>query len=112
MTRPAYRYRVSRKERVIDGDTYVLHLDLGFHITHRTTVRLLGWSCPELRQPLGREAQRAADELLNAAGTIIVETEKDAQSFARWIARVWIDGRELGELLEARGLAVRGGRVG
>lgn len=109
--RPAYRY-AAQKIRTIDGDSVVFRIDLGFHVHIETTVRLLGWSCPELRQPLGREAQRATDELLNAAQSILVETEKDAQTFARWLARVWIDDQDLGALLAERGLAVRGARVG
>lgn len=103
--RPAYRY-AARVIRVIDGDTLVSRIDLGFHVHIETRVRLLGWSCPELRDPLGPAAKVAAEQILGS-GQIIIETEKDAQTFARWLARVWVGDRELGELLLQRGLAVR-----
>ncbi len=35
--------------RVIDGDTVVLHIDLGWHITVDYAVRLLGVNSPEKR---------------------------------------------------------------
>ncbi len=35
--------------RVIDGDTVVLHIDLGWHISVNYTVRLLGVNSPEKR---------------------------------------------------------------
>lgn len=45
MTRPAYRYRAA-VIRVVDGDTFELSIDAGFHVHVQTHVRLLGWSCP------------------------------------------------------------------
>lgn len=106
-TRPAYRY-AAVPVRIIDGDTQVYRIDLGFHVHVDTPVRLLGWNCPEVREPLGPAAKVAAEQILGAAEHVIIETEKDAQTFGRWLGRVWIDGRELGELLEQRGLATRG----
>lgn len=45
-----YNYR-GTVERVIDGDTVVLNLDLGFHVTARgVRVRLLNVFAPELKK--------------------------------------------------------------
>jgi micrococcal nuclease len=33
--------------RVVDGDTVILDIDLGFHITVRKSARLLGYDAPE-----------------------------------------------------------------
>ncbi len=104
VTRPAYRYAAA-VARVIDGDSIVCRIDLGFHVHIETPVRLLGWSCPELREPLGLEAKAEAEAILRAAIRIIVETEKDSQTFGRWLARIWVDGVELGAILADRGLA-------
>jgi hypothetical protein len=109
--RPAYRYKVSKILKIHDADTLTADLDLGFDVHAHITIRLLGWNCKELKEPGGQEALIAAAEILRSAQTIIVETEKDAQTFARWLARIWVsDGKEmrdLGEMLEARGLATR-----
>lgn len=108
MLRPAYRYAAKLSNRgVVDGDTYDLDVDCGFTVWVRIRVRLLDWSCPELREPRGLEAKAAAAEILTAAPQIILETHKDVQTFGRWVGAIWIDGRELGELLAERGLAIR-----
>ena len=48
--------------RIIDGDSFVLDLDLGFHITKRVTARLAGADTPELRSRIAdnRKAARLA----------------------------------------------------
>ncbi len=106
MTRPAYRY-AAKVCRVVDGDTLVLDVDCGFNVWARVTVRVKGWNCAERYTESGIRATAAATALLQAAAIIIVETDKDVQSFARWVATVWIDGVELGARLAAQGLAVK-----
>lgn len=105
-TRPAYRY-AAEVLRVIDGDTYHLFIDQGFHEWTKQMIRLQGWSCPELNAPKGPEAKVAATALLSAASSLIVETDKDVMTFGRYVGRLYVDGVELGALLEAQGLAVR-----
>ena len=39
----------ARVKRVVDGDTLDLDIDLGFHITLRERVRLMGIDTPETR---------------------------------------------------------------
>jgi endonuclease YncB( thermonuclease family) len=104
--RPAYRYACSLL-RAIDGDTWVMRIDAGFHVHVETHVRLLGWNCPELREPLGLAAKLMAEHLLVTAPQVIIETEKDEQTFGRWLGRIWIGDEELGALLERQGLATR-----
>lgn len=104
--RPAYRYACTLL-RAIDGDTWVMRIDVGFHAHVETHVRLLGWSCPEMREPGGLAAKALAAQILTEAPQVIIETVKDEQTFARWLGRIWIGDVELGTLLEAQGLAVR-----
>lgn len=110
MIEPAYIYR-AKALRVVDGDTYEMQIDLGFKVHVVVSVRLHGWSCPELSQPGGIEARHAARELL-AQSPILVQTYKDQQTFARWVADVFVGGRHVGELLAALGHAVLGAKVG
>ncbi len=104
--RPAYTY-AAVLDRVIDGDTYVLRVDTGFHVHVYATVRLLGWDTPEMSTPAGPRAKVFAEALMRSAGQITITTEKDAQTFARWLAHVYVDGEELGQKLSDNGLAVR-----
>lgn len=43
--------------RVIDGDTLMLRLDLGWHITYEARCRLIGVNAPELDTEAGRAAR-------------------------------------------------------
>lgn len=38
-----------RPVRIIDGDTVVMDVDLGYGVTSRHSVRVLGVDCPEVR---------------------------------------------------------------
>jgi micrococcal nuclease len=93
---PAYRYRATC-ERVIDGDTVVLRVDLGFRVHTIIHLRLRGYSAPELHEPGGQEAKTVALRLLAAAEHIIVETW--GKSFDRWVGDVWVDDQSLAALL-------------
>ncbi len=103
MIEPAYRYRVA-VVRVIDGDTYVVNVDLGFRTHVELEVRLHGWSCAELPTTEGRRARDRVTQLVSGHA-VVVETYRDQRSFSRWVADVYVDGNSLGELLAAEGLA-------
>ena len=100
---PCYRYR-AQVLRVIDGDTYVIRVDLGFRIGVDVEVRLHGYNCPELTAINGREA-KAAVEAIVLGKTILVETYRDVRSFARWVADLYVDGEHLGDHLCRLGMA-------
>jgi endonuclease YncB( thermonuclease family) len=99
---PTYIYAAS-VVRVIDGDTYILDLDLGFHMHAHIPIRLHGIDCPERSTPEGLLAQQAATSVLALATAIVVQTYRDQQSFARWVADVWVDGYLLADVLRAMG---------
>lgn len=89
---PYNTYRAFCKE-VYDGDTYTMLVDLGFYTYTTIRIRVLGIDTPEMRDSdpairakakLARD--RAAELLLNKP--CIITTQKDAQSFDRWIATV------------------------
>lgn len=109
VTGPAYVYKAVL-HRVVDGDTYELIVDLGFRVQARLMIRLRNYACPELREPKGRAAAEYAQALL-AGRTLLVESYKDKQSFARWVADVWIHDDQgpiwVGEQLVEAGLAKR-----
>lgn len=49
-----------RPVRVYDGDTITVDVDLGYGVTSRHSIRVLGVNCPELRSGDDREAGLAA----------------------------------------------------
>ena len=99
---PAYRYRASLV-RVVDADTLVLSVDLGFRVHLQVPVRLRGWDAPELRTPEGRAAADFVRKVCERGEHLLVETFRDQRSFARWVGDVYVDGRRLTDLLAAAG---------
>lgn len=79
--------------RVIDGDTYELDIDLGFHVTMREHVRLLGIDCPEHGTPEGDAATVAATEWFRYARwgfqvTTLRGKDAEVKTFDRWVAAI------------------------
>ena len=97
---PAYRYRATLS-RVIDGDTYVLRVDLGFRVSADLTFRLRGYDAAERADACGPSETAQARRLLEGASEIVVESYKDTQTFARWVADIYVDGQPLVALLAA-----------
>ena len=77
-----YIYKVREIEKNYDGDTVTVVIDLGFHITRRETIRLLGIDTEELRggtdetKARGYAARDRLAELLTL-GDVYVKTEQD-----------------------------------
>jgi len=119
-----FNYR-ARVDRVVDGDTIIMQIDLGFHMTAKVSVRLLGVDTPELRSKDPEERQRAqfarsfTDVWCNEAvgnpkitdpwveWPFVISTSK-ADSFGRWLGRVWSlrTGEQLNEAIVAAGYSV------
>lgn len=80
--------------RVIDGDTFVLDIDCGFHITKRETIRLFGIDCPEIGTAEGKRAKQFTTEWFghHALGVRIQTHRNEAGevlTFGRWVAKVY-----------------------
>lgn len=90
---PVVTYTYAAKlDRVIDGDTAVLLIDLGFNCSTTQHVRFKGYNAPELHGPNATKAHQAKAELqgLLAGRKLIVKTTKAfAQTFARYLADVY-----------------------
>jgi endonuclease YncB( thermonuclease family) len=118
MTTRPYVYPITEIVRVTDGDTYWLRVDVGFRELILIAVRLSGYDCPERYSGSTYEKQRAivatrvAGEFLTGewSGALWVRTEKDPDSFGRWLGEIWRetdDGERvlLGEVLRGQQLA-------
>lgn len=103
---PVYVYR-AQALRIIDGDTYVLRIDLGFRCFVDLEARLHGVNTPELSTDAGKQALAFVSELIGVGGELVVQSYRDKRSFARWVVDVWLpDGRDVASELVIAGHAV------
>lgn len=103
--------RKAKLVRVIDGDTVELDIDLGFSITMRERVRVLGINTPELKGESRRDGLTAKDFTVdwfeNHGHDVVCRTTKDKQdSFGRFLAEITSGIYSLGADLLASGNAV------
>lgn len=108
-----YTYKAT-VDRIVDGDTFEVTIDLGFFIYHKMTIRPLGYDAPETWRPTnneekmhGEEATTFVQNLFSAVDYITITTEEE-DSFGRWLAWVRLpDGEKLERLMEQRDLLKR-----
>lgn len=74
--------------RVVDGDTVVVDVDLGFRLRQEMVVRLAGIDAPETRAagPEGEAAAEHLRSLLPVGSTVFARTEKPRDRYGRWLA--------------------------
>lgn len=89
-----YTYKVRSVHRVVDGDTFDLELDLGFHQFGVYRIRLLGVDAPEVygknAVPEGILARDAVLDWFTEHLThheVIITTYK-SDSFGRWLGDI------------------------
>jgi len=92
-----YFYKASL-DRVVDGDTVDLNLDLGFNVWHKVRVRLNGVNTPESRtrdleeKALGLAAKDFVSNWLGKCDHVFVQTKKDAKGkFGRVLGTIYGD---------------------
>ena len=105
-----WRYRAT-PVRVIDGDTIVMTIDLGFHMQLTEPVRLFGINTPELDGPEADKAARAKafTESLVLGQQLYVETHlyKEREKYGRILATVFRMGDTISVNQKALGCRAR-----
>ncbi len=83
--------------RVIDGDTVDASIDLGFNISHKIRIRLLGIDTPETRtrdleeKERGLQAKYRLVELLDSVeNKCLVQTRSNKGKYGRWLGTLII----------------------
>ncbi|MCM8776331.1 MAG: DUF1016 N-terminal domain-containing protein [Candidatus Omnitrophica bacterium] len=105
-----YTYR-AKVERVVDGDTLRVQIDLGFDTWVRQYVRLRAIDTPELETKEGRRAKDFVERALAQAGGIIL-TSSRSDKYDRYLADVFYGPENknyLNQILLDQGLAVQMG---
>jgi micrococcal nuclease len=88
-----YNYRAT-VQRVIDADTLVLDIDLGFHVHRIETVRLSGIDAPERHTVEGAHARVYVEDWLtlrtsNGRIPLLVHTNRDrGDKYGRMLATI------------------------
>lgn len=110
-----YSYE-AKVNRVIDGDTVDLDIDLGFKTyLHDVRCRLIGIDTPESRGKKKCEAGLKAKELVTqelTGQTVRIRSYKDeatdinSDSFGRWLVRIYLGDKDYNQSLIDRGYAI------
>lgn len=101
---PAYRYKAVLR-RVIDGDTIVVDVDLGFHVWVRDVkLRLRDINAYELSEQKGVDALNFVLGIVGTNINYVVDCIKPDKYGDRWDAYVYLlDGRVLNQLVRDAG---------
>jgi micrococcal nuclease len=92
-----YQYKIKKINRVIDGDTVDLSIDLGFGITIKQRVRLKGINAAETRtlnveeKDKGLVAKEWLKKELSREGEWIIETTKE-DKYGRILGTLYLIG--------------------
>lgn len=86
--------------RVVDGDTIVVNIDLGFHIIlSNRHVRLADANAPEKDCPAGVESKIwLTSVLLNKTCTLVVDDKNLEDKYGRVLAKVMLGNANVGEM--------------
>lgn len=95
-----FEYYVKSVDKVVDGDTIDVVIDLGFDILFKSRVRLAGIDTPESRttdkmeKALGLECKEYLKKRITAAKTVTIRTEKmdSSEKYGRILGWLYLDG--------------------
>ena len=105
-----HHYKIKNVDRVVDGDTIDVTIDLGFSLYHKTRIRLAGINTPETRtrdleeKAAGIRAKDYLIKLIEEANLITLQTEKTGK-FGRYLGIVYADDVDLNQTLINEGHA-------
>jgi micrococcal nuclease len=88
-----YTYKISSVDRVVDGDTIDVTIDLGFKIHTKQRVRMYGINTPETRTRDKQEKQRGL--AAKARLVQLLDTDQDIVLISHGVGKF---GRVLGEI--------------
>jgi micrococcal nuclease len=113
-----YNYN-AKVGKVIDGDSVILLVDVGFRLSIEMNIRLTGINAPELNSVddkerfVARQAKEYLQSLLPVGSKVVIKTSKPRKDkFGKWQAEIVNNfGVNVGEALVAEKLASRIERV-
>ena len=98
-----YEY-AAKLVRVVDGDTVLLDLDLGFHEWRiGQSYRLLRINAPEMNTVEGKAAKAALEKFLE--GKVLVAATQKSDNFGRYLTELRANTDNVSDWLVSSGLA-------
>lgn len=91
--RKLYAYK-AYLDRVVDGDTLRVILDLGFGMLHKEIIRLKGINAPELKTREGKMSAKGLTNILKNVPFLIVKTIK-TDLYGRYVADIFLADENL-----------------
>ena len=94
-----YEYRIDKINRIIDGDTLDVAIDLGFHITINQRVRLGGIDAPETRtrdlqeKEEGLKSKEWLTKKLDTTEPLKIKTKKE-DKYGRILGWIYIGNND------------------
>ena len=103
-------------DRVVDGDTIDVTIDLGFHAYIKTRVRMEGMNAPESRtrnleeKTQGIITKEFLKTIMHSTGGHFVLKSHGVGKYGRCIGTIYVGGENINERLLAEGYAKRYGK--
>jgi len=88
-TNPTYLYQAQILE-VIDGDTLLLNIDLGFQVNKEQRVRLANIDCKEIHSEKGQDAYHFLRDKLGNIDKVMIQTKK-IDIYGRYLGHIFYD---------------------
>jgi micrococcal nuclease len=79
-------------DKVVDGDTVDVSIDLGFDVWHKQRIRLNGIDAPEKNTPLGKVLKTYMISLLEGKTVKLEVTKPD--KYGRYLGKIYLDSEE------------------
>jgi micrococcal nuclease len=101
-------YYNSRVEKVIDGDTVRLDIDLGFTVHWKSNCRLYGINTPELNSKDPEKKMKALEAkqfLIDNLTEQVIIHSRELDKYGRPLVDIYVEGRLINDELIENGLA-------
>lgn len=86
-TDPSYLYKAKIID-VVDGDTLILHIDLGFEVIKKQRVRLTQINAPEIKTAAGKKSHQYLRDLCASIEEVAIKTNK-VDIYGRYLVDVF-----------------------
>lgn len=106
-----YNYK-ALVNRVVDGDTVSLEIDLGFSIYKKSNCRLWGINTPELRSKDKEEKEKAImakdylTEILPIGLSVTIKS-KNLDKYGRPLIEIFVNNMNINDEIVSKGFGVR-----
>lgn len=107
-----YTYKIKKINKVIDGDTIEVQIDLGFNIVITQRVRLQGVNAPETRtldlseKERGLKAKEWLENRVSNSQNLVIQTTKE-DKYGRILGTIYVEGETvpINQIMLSEGLA-------